>query len=307
MANNTIVFHTVSRHVLLCSVVFKFVAMIIGVLGNVTIIIHTIFWNKEKTTTSYLVGNLAVADLLVCLTFYPLWIVEFVQAILNIENDQDLFCKASRPIMWGLIFASVATLLAITVDRYLYIIKPLKYQLIVTRRRVCLIVLGIWVSACCLFILIYVHVKSYDTRSLCEVPDSVDHLTGCFVGYIPLTLIVFFNFSTLSVERKQRKHIIAETKVADVNMSTEQSVRNISFAHRFLAALKETQTFAIVVAVLAFCILTPVVFGQVLYHFCSESCWLIWFLVFNYELYGINSILECLYIWNETFKAQKSL
>ena len=171
-----------------------------------------------------------------------------------------------------------------------------------TRRRVCFVVLGIWLSACCLFILIYVHVKSYDMRSLCEVPGSA----GQFVGYIPLSLIVFLNFSTLSVARKQRKRIIAETKVADVNMSTEQSVRNISFAHRFLAALKETQTFAIVVAVLAFCILTPVVFGQVLYHFCSESCWLIWFLVFNYELYGINSILNAFIYGMRHLKRRKA-
>ena len=52
MANNTIILHTIPNNVLLCSVVFKFIAMIIGVFGNVTVIIHTIFSNKEKTATS---------------------------------------------------------------------------------------------------------------------------------------------------------------------------------------------------------------------------------------------------------------
>ena len=51
----------VSNDVLPFSVVFKFIAMIIGVLGNVTVIIYTILVNKEKTATSYLVGNLAMA------------------------------------------------------------------------------------------------------------------------------------------------------------------------------------------------------------------------------------------------------
>ena len=92
MASNTTVFHAIPNNVLLCSVVFKFIAMIVGVLGNVTVIIHTIFSNKEKTATSYLVGNLALADLLMCLTFYPTWIIEFIQIMLNIENDQNLFC-----------------------------------------------------------------------------------------------------------------------------------------------------------------------------------------------------------------------
>ena len=121
--------------------------MIIGVLGNVTVIIHTIFSNKEKTATSYLVGNLVLADLLVCLTLYLVWIVEFIQIMLNSNNDQDLFCKFSRATPWAFMFASVATPLAITVDRYLYIIKPLRYPL--------------WITACCLCIVFYIHVKIY--------------------------------------------------------------------------------------------------------------------------------------------------
>ena len=74
----------VSNQVLLCSIVFKFVAMLIGVCGNIAVIIFTRtskFWSKEKTETSYLVGNLALADLLMCLTLYPAWIVESILAL----------------------------------------------------------------------------------------------------------------------------------------------------------------------------------------------------------------------------------
>ena len=99
MANDTIALRTISSNLLLSSLVFKFIAMIIGILGNVTVLTCTIFLSKEKTATSYLIANLAVADLLVCLTFYPIWIVEFLQVMLNIENDQDSFCKISRPPM----------------------------------------------------------------------------------------------------------------------------------------------------------------------------------------------------------------
>ena len=127
MANNTTVFNTISNNVLLASVVFKFITMIIGVSGNVTVIMYTNFLNKKKTATSYLVGSLALADLLMCITFYPIWIIEFIQIILNIDNNQNLFCKFSRSTTWAFMFASIATLLAITVDRYLYIVKPLRY------------------------------------------------------------------------------------------------------------------------------------------------------------------------------------
>ena len=66
MVNNTKVFDTVSNNFFLCSVLFKFIAMIIGVRGN------AIFLDEEKTATSYLVGNLALADLLLCGTFYTI-------------------------------------------------------------------------------------------------------------------------------------------------------------------------------------------------------------------------------------------
>ena len=187
MANNTTAFNTISNNVLLCLVVFKFIAMIIGVLGNVTVIIHTIFASKEKTATSYLVGNLALADLLVCLTFYPIWIIEFTQIILNIDYDQDLFCKFSRATVWAFMFASIATLLAITADRYVYIVKPLRYTQIVTHRRVFLAVAGIWMTACCLFFVLYIHLKSFgvESRSLCNTRDSIKHPLHVILEFFP--------------------------------------------------------------------------------------------------------------------------
>ena len=108
--------------------------MIIGVLGNITVIIYTIFMSEERTATSYLVGNLALAELLVCLTFYPIWMTEFILTLLKIDSDQDLFCKLSRSSISAFMFASMAALFAVSVDRYLYIVKPLRYPLIVTKR-----------------------------------------------------------------------------------------------------------------------------------------------------------------------------
>ena len=95
MAKNTTVFNTFPNNILLFSIVFKFIALIIRVLGNVTVIIYIIFSKKEKTATSYLIGSLALADLLKFLTFYPIWIFELIQTILNIDNDQDFFASST--------------------------------------------------------------------------------------------------------------------------------------------------------------------------------------------------------------------
>ena len=192
--------------------------------------------------------------------------------------------------MWGFVFASVATLLVITIDRYLYFVKPLKYPLIVTRRRVLLAVTGIWLTACCVFIVNYVHISSYGRglKSVCDIPGSIDHLTESMFIYTPLTLIFFLKYKIFAVVRQQRK------RIENFNSLDNEHSSNIglSLVVRFMVALKQAKTFAIVVTVLVFCVLIPTVVGQILFYFCSELCWLIWYLVFNYELYGINSIVN---------------
>ena len=285
MANNSSYFPTVSSEILISSVVFKLIATIIGVLGNITVIIYTIFMNIEKTATSYLVGNLALADLLVCLTFYPIWMIEFILTILNIDSNQDLFCKLSRSSIQALLFASVATLLAITVDRYLFIVKPLKYPLIVSKRLVFVTMAGIWLTACCLFISLLVWYRKHDDqlRSFCHLDYTLSLFMDIFTVYVPLTLIIILNVWILIVAGKQRKRILAEaaTSAGDVN--------------RFFYAFKAVKTFSIVVAVLAFCVIIPTVVRRLLFECsCSVSCQRLWLVVFHYEFYGVNSIVNAL-------------
>ena len=262
--------------------------MIIGVLGNITVIIYTIVTSKQKTATSYLVGNLALADLLVCLTFYPIWIIEFTQTILNIDSDQDLFCKLTRPTSWALLFASVATLFAITVDRYLYIAKPLKYPLLVTKRRVFRGIASIWLTSCCIFTLYCIHYMKQDTklRSLCFVPKYLARSLQIWGEIIPISFIFILNFRILSIAQTQRKCILAET-LPDGDKLPSRLV----FTRRLLQTLKIVKTFFTVLMVLTLCCFVPTVAGNVL-QICSGPCRQIWYLVFQYELYGINSIVN---------------
>ena len=237
---------------------------------------------------------MALAYFLVCLTFYPTWVIEFIHIILNIDSDQDFFCKFSRSTMWAFMFASTATLLAIIVDRYLYIVKRQRYPQIVTNRRVFLAVSGIWITACCLFIVWYIHIRSFgiEFRSLCFIPKSISYFTEAFAVYLLLILIFFLNFHLSSIARRQRRRILAETTIASADNSAEESTNRMRFALRFFVALKSAKTFAIVVAVLTICVLIPTVVGQILDHFCSVRCLQIWYVVFHYELYGINSVVN---------------
>ena len=289
MSNNTFT-KSLPDYILCPSVVFKFIAMLIGILGNAAVLIYTLFSDKEKTATSYLVANLAMADLLVCLTFYPTWITEFIRTILNIDSDQDLFCKLSRSTIWALLFVSVATLLAITIDRFLFIVKPLKYQLIVIKRRVFQVIFGIWVVSCSLFILYIVNFsKSVNRlRSFCDLPIHFTLFTEIVVGIIPLLFIFFLNFYILNIARKQRKRII---KVAPSSLQSSPNIMNNR--NQLCQALKSSKTFLIVVVVLMFCCFIPTVVGSFVdFGICDEFCQQIWYVVFQYEFFGVNSIVN---------------
>ena len=296
MTNNSSQLHTsqLSNGILLPTVVFKFIAMIIGVGGNITVIIYTIFLNRQKTATSYLVGNLALADLLMCLTFYPIWIIEIIQTVLNIESDQDLFCKFSRSSSHAFLFASVGTLLAITVDRYLFIVRPLRYPLIVTKRRVIISIFGIWSTTCCIFIVFVNFYKSNEKlRSFCTLNYFYVHeFIVWFFVYLPLCLLLNLNVCILIVAEKQRKRILAEA-VVPLPSCHEETGNKMAFINRFFRALKAVKTFGIVFAVLVFCVITPAVAGRfILKSSCTGFGGQLWFVVFHYELYGINSIVN---------------
>ena len=294
MENSTNHFKTLEINILLPSAVFKFISMIIGVLGNITVIFCVICSNKKTTATSYLVANLALADLLVCLTFYPIWIIELVFTILDISSDQDLFCKLSRATTWAFVFASLATLLAITVDRYFYILKPLKYPLIVNKKRVFKGIAVIWFCSCCLYTILHVYWRKSDSklRSYCFViSDLFFLLLNIFVGCLPLIIIFVLNFQIFTVARQQRKRILAETTLTADNPNEVSSKKLMRLLH-FVVGLKTAKTFCIVVVVLAVCVVIPSIIGLTIENFCSASCRQIWFIVCHYEFYGANSVMN---------------
>jgi hypothetical protein len=110
-----------------------------------------------------------------------------------------------------------------------------------------------------------------------------------FVCAVPLILNFILNFPILNVARKQRQRILAETTIT---VSNEQSSKRLIDIVRLLVGLKAAKTLAILVAVLTFCVLTPTVVGLALEHSCSDSCLQMWHLVFHYEFFGINSIVN---------------
>ena len=118
--------------------------ILIGVIGNVLTLLVIICYHPLRDVTGMFLANLAVADLLQSSFGMPLiavsafrrqWI--FGEALCTISGlTNSLFC-----------IASVLTLTAISVDRWLAIVFPLKYGAWLTVVRARTVLAYIWMQA----------------------------------------------------------------------------------------------------------------------------------------------------------------
>ncbi|XP_062377877.1 alpha-1D adrenergic receptor-like [Sardina pilchardus] len=112
--------------------------------GN-TLVILSVLWNRRlQTATNLFICNLAVADLLLSVCVLPfsatlevLGCWPFGRPLCDAWAALDVLCCS----------ASILSLCAIAVDRYVGVRHSLHYRALVTRRRAGLVLLGVW-AAC---------------------------------------------------------------------------------------------------------------------------------------------------------------
>ena len=231
-------------------IIFKSCCLVCGVLGNLGVIIYNLYMNNNKTQSSYFVANLACADLLACLAIYPTWIAEFAMMVGGSESDQGFFCKFSTTTYSVIIFVSTLTLLAITLDRYLFISYPLKYPLMVTWRRTYGVLLCIWVSALLYSPVTVVYTEPTKVRAICFTPYII-YLSGTLIfAFIPIGLILYFNYKLFKIARSHVRRIQSSNGTS----STSSCASEMSLSLRIKREIRTVKTFVIVVGVLLFCL-----------------------------------------------------
>ena len=188
-----------SANVLIAFIVFKCLFFIVGILGNACVIIYNVFFNRAKTPTSYFVVNLAINDFLTCCIIYPIWITKFVRSVLGVTNDQKLFCFVDQisPIS---VLLSILTLLAITVDKFVFINWPLRYHVIVTWRRTYFALLMIWVFG----IILIPFIILFTTTEPCGLKMFLSVSVVVFYICIPFFIIFVLNYKICKIAREQR-------------------------------------------------------------------------------------------------------
>ncbi|XP_028399978.1 beta-2 adrenergic receptor-like [Dendronephthya gigantea] len=120
------------------TVILLVIIIILATAGNLMVL--AVMRIERGLRERYFIGCLAVADLLIGVFFCPLQLYEYEVGITSIH-----LC---RFYMWINIFAesaSIHTLTWISCDRYLKISKPLRYNVIMTKKKSKIVITIIWI------------------------------------------------------------------------------------------------------------------------------------------------------------------
>ena len=105
---------------------------VIGTLGNLLVIAALVNDRRLRSSTDYFIASLSVADLLVTSLYQPLSV--FRLYFFRTLQEHGIFRGIMGFVGFLSALASVTSMFVITIDRLVSIVKPLRYETLVTKR-----------------------------------------------------------------------------------------------------------------------------------------------------------------------------
>ena len=121
---------------------------VVAILGNALVMYLITTKARLRVTANWFVLSLALADLCVGLTYFPVLFISSFFKELAIDHT-GLWFKLSHTFL----YSSSTNLCALTADRFLAITMPLKYTVFMTRKRLVISLASAWITPIILFTL----------------------------------------------------------------------------------------------------------------------------------------------------------
>uniref|UniRef100_A0A3Q2Y271 Opsin 4xb n=2 Tax=Hippocampus comes TaxID=109280 RepID=A0A3Q2Y271_HIPCM len=218
-------------------VVAAFILVIgtLGVTGN-ALVMFAFYSNKKlRSLPNYFIMNLAVSDFLMAFTQSPIF---FINCLYKEWVFGEMGCKmyAFCGALFGI--ASMINLLAISIDRYMVITKPLQTIHWSSKKRTTLAIISVWLYALAWSLAPLVGWSSYipeglmtsctwDYVTYTAANRSYTMMLCCFVFFIPL-LIIFYCYLLifLAVRKTSREVERLGTQVRKSTLIHQKSIRS---------------------------------------------------------------------------------
>ncbi|XP_066947021.1 galanin receptor 2a-like [Macrobrachium rosenbergii] len=210
------------------------ITLIFGMIGNVAVILLMAGDRKSRTTTNMFLVSLSVADLLMLVLCVPL---ETVYFFVVLWDSGGAACKMANYFMMLSFTASVLNLTAVSLERFIVIVFPMRSRSLCTMSNCRRSVLFVWVVslilACPIIKVMEAHTVVYTNPSrtewvsahYCKPMDSLVFLTYqlLVLFVIPALLMIAFYTAVIRELWKSTKTIKALTSSRGTGCSTTPS------------------------------------------------------------------------------------
>ncbi|XP_053727368.1 opsin 4xb isoform X2 [Synchiropus splendidus] len=214
---------------------FVFVIGALGITGN-ALVMFAFYSNKKlRNLPNYFIMNLAVSDFLMAFTQSPIF---FINCLFKEWVFGEMGCKMYA--FCGALFGitSMINLLAISIDRYVVITKPLKAIKWNSKRRTIIAIVMVWLYSLAWSLAPLVGWSSYIPEGLMTsctwdyvtytlANRSYTMMLCCFVFFIPLAVILYcYLFMFLAIRRTTREVERLGTQVRKSTLIKQKSIRS---------------------------------------------------------------------------------
>ncbi|XP_029048023.2 neuropeptide FF receptor 1-like [Osmia bicornis bicornis] len=138
-------FHSETNYLL---IILYVPVIALAVTANTLVIAVVFKYHYMRSVTNYFVVNLSVADLLVTTICMP---VAVSQAISIVWIHGEVMCKLSSYLQGVAVAASVFTITAMSIDRYLAIRSPMAFRRVFNRKSTIFVIVALWLVALIIF------------------------------------------------------------------------------------------------------------------------------------------------------------
>ena len=211
---------------------------ILTVLGNSLVIYLIISRKRLHKTINWFLLSLSVADLCVGLVHFPTMAC----------NSASLCSKCiTTAVRWLFLSLSMTNLCALTVDRYIAIVTPLKYAIFKTKRGHLYLISVAWILPFAVHFAPFVWMYCARMRNALRI----FYVVSLFVFKLPPFLLLFTACSrTLYIAQKQKKRAIIQLNQLSFNGFSRQDVATSRSKTRASTCAK---ALGVVVAIFLIC------------------------------------------------------
>ncbi len=203
--------------------------MAIGTIGNIAVcVIITIFKRSFETVSHFFVINVAISDLLTCLTVLPFDIIYWLNfPVFPLGSD---ICRLWNAFYFGFLTASSIALTLISIDIYLAVTMPLHYQMMVTKGKAFLAIGIGWLWSITTGVLIFIfQEKPPEGEYLFDLNPIAYGLYLAIHILLPSLVIPVFYAKIFMIARKHELKITPQASTSQQTSSRESRASKSGF------------------------------------------------------------------------------